>query len=171
MSAQTSADLRPSRTHDGEARPRHARVHAEHTGIEHPFAQSRARRGPGNDRTHADGGRRWRPPSTRLRAATAPRSCHIPRPWVTATIAPPGVVVRSFGIAFGKPEPYRIHVPGAPALVTNTPTSVASTSLDPLITRSSAGASGRLPLMSFQFAPPSMDSNTCPTPRTGDPPT
>src|SRR6187549_2624499 len=85
---------------------------------------------------------------------------NIPRPWVTATIAPPGVVVRSFGIAFGKPEPYRCHVPGEPA-------SVASTSLDPLITRSSAGASGRLPLMSFQVAPPSVDSNTCPTPAPG----
>src|SRR5438874_12068819 len=66
----------------------------------------------------------------------------MPRPWVAASTVPSGATDRSFTEALGRPDPSRDHrvaVP-PPAAATNTPMSVATTSLPPTRTRSSPGA-------------------------------
>ena len=112
VSVQTSAGLRRSRLEHGEARPGQAGVDAEHTGIEHPFAQSRAAAGRANTARHGAGAA-GRPPLVPPPPATASPICHMPLPCVTATsMAPSGVTVRSFATAFGKPVPNRCHDAG-----------------------------------------------------------
>src|ERR671936_1259458 len=90
-----------------------------------------------------------------------------PRPCVAAMMyEPSGLSCRSFTDTFGS-VPRRDQVVAAPwpALATKTPMSLASTSLpDAVRTRSSPGASGRLPLMSVHVAPPSVVSKTWPSP-------
>src|SRR5689334_9115882 len=76
-------------------------------------------------------------------------------------------MARSFVDAFGRLVPTRVHDPGAVALVAKTPTSVPTTSRPCISTTSFAGASGRLPERSVHVAPPSVDSNTWPTPAPG----
>src|SRR5919201_6426047 len=91
----------------------------------------------------------------------------MPRPCVAAISAlPSGENVRSFTDAFGRPVPKRDHVV-EPTAAENTPTSVARYIVLPFSTRSSPGASGRLPLMSVHVAPPFVDLKTWPVPPEG----
>src|SRR5919201_5249831 len=107
------------------------------------------------------------PPRTSCRRRYGVAIFQRPRPWVAAMMYEPfGLSCRSFTDACGR-VPRRDQVVAAPwpAVATKTPMSLASTSLPRVVrTRSSPGASGRLPLMSVQLTPPSVVSQTWPSP-------
>jgi hypothetical protein len=79
-------------------------------------------------------------------------------------LVPPSISCRSLTETFGS-VPSRVHVPPCRFDETTTPTSVATTSLWlAVITRSSPGMSGKLPLMSIHDEPAFVDSYTWPSP-------
>src|SRR5215469_11367250 len=89
----------------------------------------------------------------------------MPRPWVTAMMeSPAGLSRMSLTDAAGRFAPNRYQVPPCGLNEIITPTSLATTSLPLARKMASAGTSGKLPLMSVHVAPPSVVSNTCPSP-------
>src|SRR5437763_10913941 len=92
---------------------------------------------------------------------------HWPRPWVAATTYRRlGLTPSDHVATFGRPWPNRAQWL-EPSRATNTPRSVATISLWWTSTTSSAGLSGRLPVMFFHVLPPFHDSNTWPFPPPG----